>query len=210
MLFQTLFTNPILFLSFLIALIVAISFHEAAHAFSALKLGDDTAQKFGRTTLNPLAHLDLIGTLFLLFFGFGWGKPVPINPHNFKHPHRDEFLSSLAGPLTNFALAIIFGLTLRFAGNIISDNLQVLFSLLTFINLILMIFNLLPIPPLDGSKILRLFISEEMYWRFSQNGLWILIALLFLTYFGLPIFETIIYTPSNFLFGLITNGQIGF
>jgi Zn-dependent protease len=210
MLFQTLLTDPLLFLSFIISLLIAITVHEASHAWTAFKLGDRTAVEYGRLTLNPLAHLDFMGSLFLLFFGFGWGKPVPTNPHNFKNPKKDEFLTAISGPISNFSLAIIFGLILRLAGSTVSENLSSLLALIIFINLILGLFNLIPIPPLDGSKILGLILPYQFYELLQRNGLWLLIGLLLLASIGLPVFHYLIYLPSQFLFQLITSLPIGF
>src|SRR3990167_7168759 len=102
--------SPILFIILLLSLILCITVHEFAHAYAASKLGDPTAKAMGRLTLNPLKHLDPVGTLLLIFAGFGWGKPVPYNPNYFKNPKRDSALVSLAGPASNFLFAIIFGL----------------------------------------------------------------------------------------------------
>ena len=106
----SLFQNPIIALSFIIALLIGLTIHEASHAISANKLGDDTAKLMGRASFNPLVHLDLFGTLFLFIVGFGWGKPVPVNPNKFKNPVRDEIIVSLTGPFSNILIALIFGL----------------------------------------------------------------------------------------------------
>ncbi|HWS49026.1 MAG TPA: site-2 protease family protein [Candidatus Methanoperedens sp.] len=154
----------------LISLLIAITIHEFFHALAADKLGDPTPRAYGRLTLNPLAHLDLLGTLMMFIAHFGWGKPVPIDPYNFRHPRRDEIIVSLAGPLSNFLLAIIFS---RFPGS--------LAYILTYTNLYLGIFNLFPIPPLDGSKILLNLLPQEtsinIEHAFERYG-FILIALL--------------------------------
>ncbi len=157
----------------LLSLLVAITVHEFCHAFTADKLGDPTPRAYGRLTLNPLAHLDPLGTLMLLIAHFGWGKPVPIDPYNFSHPRRDETLVALAGPLSNFILAFIFS---RFPYDIT--------YILTYTNLYLGIFNLFPIPPLDGSKILLNILPIETAAKvesaFQQYG-FILIALLIIS-----------------------------
>ena len=141
-------------LSFLIwgiALIIAVTIHEFAHAFVADKLGDPTASLAGRVSLNPLKHLDPVGTLMLLIFRFGWGKPVPFDPFNLRHPKRDSALIALAGPTSNLILATILSVIMKLA---LIPTLSLLFFPLIIMNINLAIFNLIPIPPLDGSKIL--------------------------------------------------------
>ena len=136
----------------IIAVLIAITIHEFAHAWVADQLGDPTAKFEGRMTLNPLAHLDPIGTIALFIAGFGWGKPVPVDTYNLQNPKRDEAIISLAGPLSNLVVAIILGLILKFVG--VEFFLSSLIFKTILINLGLGIFNLLPIYPLDGSKIL--------------------------------------------------------
>jgi Zn-dependent protease len=154
----------------LLSLLIAITIHEFCHALAADKLGDPTPRAYGRLTLNPLAHLDPLGTLMMFLVHFGWGKPVPIDPYNFSHPRRDETIVALAGPLSNFLLAILFS---RFSGT--------LPFILTYTNLYLGIFNLFPIPPLDGSKILLNILpidtAVKIESAFERYG-FILIALL--------------------------------
>jgi len=153
-----------------ISLIIAITIHEYCHALSADKLGDPTPRAYGRLSLNPLKHLDPLGTLMMLLVHFGWGKPVPIDPYNFRHPRRDEIIVSLSGPLSNFLLAFIFS---RFP--------YFITYVLTYTNLYLGIFNLFPLPPLDGSKILLNLLPLDTALKF-QNAFerygFILIALL--------------------------------
>jgi len=153
----SLFSNPISFIFYIISLFVALSVHEASHALAADKLGDPTPRLDGRITLNPIRHIDLSGLLFLLFFGFGWGKPVMFDPYNLKNPRRDAALISLAGPASNILLALCLSILLRlfylFNLSFFSTIGYYLFYPLITINLILGIFNLLPIHPLDGFKI---------------------------------------------------------
>lgn len=179
MLILELFNNPIVFLAFLAALVMGISVHEFAHAWVANLLGDPTAKYQGRVTLDPRSHLDPIGTLMLFIAGFGWGKPVPINPQYFARPALDELLVALAGPASNFITAAILGLGIQVLGpNTISSFLVVI----VHINLLLMIFNLLPVPPLDGSKILHIFIGEKNYRILEAFSLPFIMVLLFLLY----------------------------
>ena len=189
------FLNP----TFLLAMLISLSVHEAAHAYAAYKLGDHTAKAAGRLTLNPIAHLDPLGTILFLVVGFGWGKPVPVNPYYFKHPKRDSAITAFAGPLSNFFFAIAAFVCLKLLAGYSSSSVWSLLELqpggsnvflvftnallasLVFINLGLMAFNLLPVAPLDGSKILALFIPlrfEDDYDRFMEMGPYILLALL--------------------------------
>ena len=181
---------------FIIAVLVGLTFHECAHAWVAYKLGDPTAKYDDRITLNPIAHIDLLGAIFFLIAGFGWGKPVPVNPRYFDHPRRDSALVSLAGPLSNLIVAIIAGILLRIVvpgGSIAALHaaalsgpsaflVQVLMTIL-FVNLSLMAFNLLPIAPLDGSKVLQAFVPlrfEDAYEQYLQYGMYVLFGLLIL------------------------------
>lgn len=176
MLLMQLINSPIAFLVYIISLVIALTIHEAAHAYSAYLAGDNTPKMMGRLTLNPLAHLDLWGSIFMLIAGFGWGKPVIVNPKNFTNPKMDYITTSLAGPVSNFLLAAILGLGLRFLP--LNDLWQIIFSIVIFFNLALMIFNLLPIPPLDGSKVWSLVMSERNFAIFQQFGIMILFFLI--------------------------------
>ena len=143
-------------------ILLALTFHEFAHAYVANRLGDDTAKRSGRLTMNPLAHLDPLGTIMIFIVHFGWAKPVPVNPYNLRNPKQDMLWISAAGPLSNILLALISGLLLRFIGSVgmelgnfsIMGILIVMIKWSLIINLALAIFNILPIAPLDGSKIL--------------------------------------------------------
>jgi len=181
----------------LAALLVAITIHEFAHAWMANYYGDPTAKLMGRLSFNPLVHLDLIGTIFLLVAGFGWGKPVMVNPNNFKNPKLDNITVSLAGPMSNLLLAVILGIILRFVP--LPGNVSSILVIIVFFNLVLMIFNLIPIPPLDGSKILSLFISDQAYLVLQQFGIFLLLILILFVNF-MPVISRII----SFFFVLIT------
>lgn len=167
MLFE-LFDNPIALLSFALSLIIGLTIHEFAHAFIAEKLGDPTAKYQGRVTLNPLAHLDPFGSIMLLIAGFGWGKPVPVNPQYFSRPAIDELLVALAGPASNLIMASVLGIIVQF--NPIPAINELLVPVV-FINVMLAVFNLIPIPPLDGSKMLRPFVSEATFRQFEMLSL---------------------------------------
>lgn len=193
------------FIYYAFALLVAITVHEAAHAFMAYKLGDYTAKYEGRVTLNPLAHLDPVGTLMIFIAHFGWGKPVPYNPHNLKNPKKGTALIAIAGPLANFATALILTIPAKYipwhaipmAGNFLFNVLQTTIVL----NIFLLVFNLLPIAPLDGSKLIGAFIPyqyEREYQEYLHFGPFILIGILFLQFalninilsrFLLPLFD---------------------
>jgi len=161
-----LFADPLSFIIYLVSIVIAITIHEFSHAWVADKLGDPTPRLAGRLTLNPLAHLDPIGTLALLIARFGWGKPVPIDPYNLASPKKDEALISLAGPASNLILAVILSLILRFS----PIPLPVyLFFIIIVLNISLALFNLLPIPPLDGSKILTGILPKDLAWQFEEN-----------------------------------------
>lgn len=165
--------------------IVALTFHEYAHAAVAYYCGDDTAKRMGRLTLNPLAHLDPIGTMLLLFAGFGWAKPVPVNPMNLTNPKRDMVWVSLAGPASNmilaFIIAIIFQSLHHLKINILTLNTMLFLAFQ--INLVLAAFNLIPIPPLDGSKIamgLLPYDKAVKFQEFTRHGPMILMGVLIL------------------------------
>lgn len=168
------------------AILLAIAFHELGHAYVAYKLGDPTPKYQGRLTLNPLAHLDPIGAIALLVFKVGWARPVMINPQYFKNRKRDTALVSLAGPLANVLLAWIFYNSLRFLPGLmpsisLARTLYLFLLINVQINLGLAAFNLLPVPPLDGSKILAAFLPPKWEYKFSQlahYGPFILIVLL--------------------------------
>ena len=170
-------------------IIIGLSFHEAAHAFASYKLGDPTPKFQGRLTLNPLKHFDPAGFIALLFIGFGWGVPVEVDPRYYKNRRSGELLVSLAGVVTNLLLAVVSALLFRFALNHMSYDFyqgagQVLMQLLlyvVYINLILMLFNLIPVPPLDGFGIVtQIFRLEryDWYWKIYQYGQPILLILI--------------------------------
>jgi Zn-dependent protease len=161
-----LFTDPISFLFFLVAIIIAITIHEFAHAFTADRLGDPTPRLAGRLTLNPIAHLDPIGTLALIVARFGWGKPVPVDPYNLKNPRKDHALISFSGPASNLILAGILGIIVKFLPIPIPFYFV---YLLIVINISLALFNLLPVPPLDGASILVWLLPKNLSFEFEQN-----------------------------------------
>ncbi|MFI3115152.1 MAG: site-2 protease family protein [Clostridia bacterium] len=170
------------------AVFICLSFHEASHAFMAYKLGDNTAKNQGRLTLNPMAHVDFLGLLALIFFHFGWAKPVPVNYRNLKNPKRDSILIALAGPVSNFLLAFM----LYFLGYSIlcvafNDFTVAMFQFLAFtasISIGLGIFNFIPIPPLDGSHIIVPFLPPKQRLFLINNAQFIQFGLVLGLYFG--------------------------
>lgn len=163
------------------ALLLAVTAHEFSHAKVADVLGDPTPGHYGRLSLNPIKHLDPIGALMILLVHIGWAKPVPINPSYFRNPRQGMLYVSLAGPLANFTVAFFVGLVFRFTQNILPDLLLLMLFFVVEINIWLGLFNLIPIPPLDGSKILAAFLSQETlraYLAFERYGMILLILLL--------------------------------
>lgn len=179
MIINLLFSEPVFFLIWMMAILIGITIHEFAHAFAANAAGDPTAKNMGRLTLNPLAHIDLWGLVFLLLAGFGYGKPVPVNPYNLKNQKWGEVFVSAAGPLSNLGQIVIFGLAFKFLAFLGPENLLVYFLFtLIYINIILMVFNIIPLPPLDGSKILLKLLPpslDNFKFRLEKSGPMILL-----------------------------------
>ena len=204
---------PILILS-LPAILISLSVHEAAHGYAAYKLGDPTAKNLGRLTLNPLKHINPFGFIAMLFFRIGWANPVPVNSRFFKNPRRDMAITAAAGPLSNLCLATIFTILLRLVliplENITTGKFELimgtfyydsdlnenkalfalsLIALMLYIglslNLNLMIFNLIPLPPLDGSRIAYIFLPTELYFKIMQYERYIMIGFIVLMATGI-------------------------
>ena len=186
--------------------------HESAHAWMADKLGDPTGRLQGRITLNPLAHLSLVGTLMMLVFGFGYAKPVPVNIRNFKKRKQYFALTAAAGPISNLLLAIIFCLLATVCNylyvksvltnyNVASAACQ-FFAGVAYVNVALAIFNLIPFPPLDGSRLISMFLPDALYYKllsYERYTMYILFGLIFL-------FNRIGFSPISFLTSLVFNG----
>lgn len=200
-----LFSNPLVFLISAVALILSLTLHEFCHALAADKLGDPTPRSQGRLTLNPLAHLDPVGTIALLLVGFGWGKPVQFDPYNLKDPQRDAALIALAGPASNFALAIILSILLKLGLSQANLLINLIFTQVILTNLVLGIFNFVPVAPLDGSKIILAILPRELAYEYEsfmhQFGFMILLALIFPWYQGM--------SPISFLISPVIQWAAG-
>jgi len=171
--------------------------HECAHAWAAYKLGDDTAKNEGRMTISPLAHVDPLGILLLLFCGFGWAKPVPVNPNRFENPRKGMMLTAIAGPLSNLLAAFVGVIALRIFLN--TDILTSIFYYFAIININLFVFNMIPVPPLDGSRVLTYFLPPNAAVWFMKNQRYFYGIVMLLMVTG------ILSYPLSYLSGLIFN-----
>ena len=206
---QDFFTMDLLLDIAIIAIpaLICITIHELAHGYVAYRLGDNTAKDMGRLTLNPIKHIDPIGLAMILVIGFGWAKPVPVNMGNFKNPKVGMALTALAGPLSNIILAfiVIFIFVLLPAPQDMTGVfiMQIIVRM-ALLNVALAIFNMLPIPPLDGSKILFSLLPENLYYklmRYERYGMILLLAIMLLgTFTGINLIGNIVSSPANSFF----------
>lgn len=205
-------SNPVIALAFITGLVSAITIHEFAHAYVAWRLGDPTAKLAGRLTLNPASHLDPLGTLALLIVGVGWGKPTPFDPFNLRNIKRDSALISVAGAASNFILAFLLSVPYLIAFfthnlNLTINSIYQILSIIIWINLILGVFNLIPIHPLDGFKVLAGLLPRDWYHDFIQTerwGIFILILLLATGSIGRILFPLVSSLFSLLIPGLTT------
>lgn len=220
------------FLGRAIGLLLGFTIHEWAHAYSALRLGDKTAYYQGRVTLDPRAHIEPVGIFMALFVGFGWARPVPVNPRNFVNPLRDMMLTALAGPVTNLVIALVFAVCLRLmemsgalvdsgfilvstgttiveGSNNFTNFIYEVFATVVFFNLVLFLFNLIPLSPLDGWKIMNGLVPPDTAYelqRYEQQSTMLLFFILILGFVSpqFNVLSQIIGPPLNFLFELFT------
>ena len=180
------FSELLSLLQSVIPALICITLHELSHGLTACALGDDTARRMGRLTLNPIKHMDLMGLLMIVLFHFGWAKPVPVNMYRFQHPKRDMALTALAGPVSNVLITLVFlllygALYLPLAGKAAGSFILQTLQLTAYLSLSLAVFNMIPLPPLDGSKVLFAALSDEGYYklmRYERYGSILLIVLL--------------------------------
>ena len=190
-------------------LVTAIPLHECAHAWVSDKLGDPTARNLGRLSLNPMAHLDIIGSVLMLFTGFGWAKPVPVMSRNFKNVKKGMVLSALAGPAANILLALLCMLLYKLWCFVLYPMLAVQFSvaqaiatilyIMCILNINLAVFNLIPVPPLDGSRLVTALLPARLYYKVMQYERYIILALFVILFVG------ILDVPLSFLRGAVYN-----
>ena len=191
----------------------ALSFHEFAHAWMASKCGDNTAARKGRLTLNPMAHLDVMGSMMILFVGFGWAKPVPVDGRNLKNPRVDMMKVAAAGPLSNLLLAMLAGMLFRLLNGtgLLSESIYLLIIYFTQINIALAVFNLIPVAPLDGSQIFSAYLmrtNPQLAWKIQSYGPQVLFGLILFGYItGFSILWLFMRPFVNFFMLLFLGGS---
>lgn len=203
-LFQELFTNPVSVLIWLSVLVISLSVHEAAHAYSAFWLGDPTPKLQKRLTLNPAAHVDYWGLLFIIFVGIGWGRPVQFNPYNLKNPRRDAALIAIAGPASNIVLAF-FGALAVFVLSVFGVQPTIVYEILLqfiLLNIALAVFNLIPVEPLDGFKVVAGILPGSLALQWHETAKYGIYVLLILLITGGV--DKIVFPVSRFILNILT------
>ena len=191
----------------------ALSFHEFGHAWMASKCGDNTAARMGRLTLNPMAHLDVMGSMMILFVGFGWAKPVPVDGRNLENPRVDMMKVAAAGPLSNLLLAMLAGMVFRLLNGtgLLSESIYLLILYFTQINIALAVFNLIPVAPLDGSQIFAAYLmrkNPQLAWKIQSYGPQVLFGLILFGYItGFSILWLFMRPFVNFFMLLFLGGS---
>ena len=208
------FSSPVNIALFLIRLpivAIALSFHEMSHAYVAHKMGDDTARNLGRLTMNPLKHLDLIGSISLVLFGIGWAKPVPVNARNFDNPKKGMALTAFAGPVSNLILSILGLIPFVISFYLLDTSSTVLwliyqfFHMFHYLNLVYAVFNMLPVPPLDGSRLALIFLPDKVYFGIMKyERIIMLVFFVFLYFIGFEFIGTICSYISNGMIYLVS------
>jgi Zn-dependent protease len=199
--------DPVVAIPYIIALLLSIPVHEFFHAYAASRLGDSTPEYQGRLTLNPLAHLDPLGTLLIFVLlisglpGIGWGKPVQFNPFNLRNPRRDAAIISLAGPASNFGQALIYGVIYY----LVPTQFNEFFEPFIYVNFLLGFFNLIPIPPLDGFKVVNGILPVKLSYSWQSLERYGVLLLLVLIFVGSPILSLLVQTPALYFTRLILN-----
>jgi Zn-dependent protease len=204
-------SNTLRIITLIPGFVLGLTLHEFSHALVAVRLGDPTARQLGRLSLNPLRHLDLFGSLMLILAGFGWAKPIPVDARYLRSPRRDMAMIALAGPLSNLVLAVVLAMMLRLvlaAGGTSSSSVLILLLVqAVWINLVLAVFNLIPLPPLDGSRIVAGVVPEQWnrgYDQLERFGPMILLALVLAANLtGVSVLSRFIMPVANPLFNLL-------
>lgn len=202
-----LFSDPLSILLLLAAVVVATTCHEFAHAFVADRLGDPTARHLGRLSLNPLVHADVLGTLCFVLFGFGWAKPVPVNPLNFANPRQGMLQVAIAGPLANITVAAIVGVIARAAGASLGSVALELLAFVAWINVILAVFNMIPVPPLDGSRVVEAALPMKQAYAYARLRPYGMLVLFLLLYTG--IVGRVLLPAARWVYAYATGGMPG-
>lgn len=202
-------SNIVQFMIRILIMFLAIPIHEASHAYAAKLCGDDTPEKQGRLTLNPFIHLDFFGSLLMIFSGFGWGRPVIVNPSKFKHRKLDSVLVALAGPLSNlifaFVIKVAYVLLMKYEVFSPFSNMPEIIEIIIELNIYLAVFNIIPVPPLDGSKLLlALLPSKAAFWLIANHNIVFGVMLILLWFTPFPSFLGLISLKILSFFEMIT------